>query len=55
VKKLPLVIPSSEIVSRVNIQVERLLEKSKEFEIVADDLIQLDSIFNGIYSTTKSS
>lgn len=55
IKKLPLIIPSSEVVSIVNSQVERLLEKSKEFEITADDLKQLDSIFNGIYSTTKSS
>ena len=55
IKKLPLIIPDSDIISTVNIQVERLLEKSKESEIVADDLKPLDSIFNGIYSTTKSS
>ncbi|MGB1428806.1 MAG: hypothetical protein ACPG62_10935, partial [Cycloclasticus sp.] len=55
IKKLPLIIPGDEVISMINIEVERLLEKSKQFEIVADDLKEMDSIFNDIYSTIKSS
>lgn len=55
IKKLPLIIPDDEALSSVNYQVDKLVKKSKEYEIMADDLRGLDAIFDDIYSVIKSS
>lgn len=55
IKKLPLIIPSEEVLSAVNLEVEKILDKAKSGEVKPDDLIEIDTIFSQIYKVSVSS
>lgn len=49
IKKLPLIIPSEEVLSSVTSEVERLLDKATLREVQSPDLIEMDLMFADIY------
>jgi len=50
IKKLPIIIPNRSVIAEVDKIVERLLDKAKKSKINDDDLIEINSVFNNIYS-----
>lgn len=54
IKKLPIIIPSNDVFSEVEDNVKALLDKAEESEINDEDLVEMNELFNRIYSVPCS-
>ncbi|ARU55741.1 modification methylase [Oleiphilus messinensis] len=54
IKKLPIIIPERHLLNEIERVVNRLLDKAESFEIKDEDLIEMNRIFNDIYSVPRS-
>lgn len=54
IKKLPIIIPDGSLIKEVEGAVKGLLEKAETSEIKDDDLVEMNCLFNDIYSVPRS-